>query len=108
MESLQAMNEHRAIVVVQHVLPYSNLIVRRDSDQMCIECGVMERAKREAVGNDCRAERICVRNDVSRLQQLVSSKATDRAVMLIRPDNSLTKLALMQALSEQPRYASAF
>lgn len=103
MKSLQPVNEHRPVRVVEDILPDFHNAVWPDSDQVSVEGGVMEAAQRNAVRHGRFTERVGVRQNVGRLDQLLAFQPTDCTVELIGPDDSFTERRLVQALSEEPR-----
>ena len=89
------MNQHRTVPFTEDVRPNFDDVVRRHSYDMPVECRVMEDAQRKSVPHGWHAERVHVCHDVSGLEELVSSKAADRAVMLVGADDPLAELALV-------------
>ncbi|MBI3403255.1 MAG: cupin domain-containing protein [Acidobacteria bacterium] len=99
-ESLKTMNQHRAVRLIEHVLPHFDNGVGRDSNEVPIEGGMMKLAQREAVGNGRHAERIRIRHDMRGLEQFVAFEPAHRTVMLIGANDALAKLRLIQPLPE--------
>ena len=71
MEPLQAVDQHRAVGLLEHVSAHLDLIIRPDRQQVRIEGGMMQRAEGDAVRHRRRAKRFTVANDVSGLQELI-------------------------------------
>ena len=68
---------------------------------------MVEPAQGEAILNSRLPERIGVRHDVRRFEQLVSFKSTHGAVVQIGANNALAKGGLVQPLPEHPGRISA-
>lgn len=100
-KTLEAVNQHRAILLVEYIATNLDDVVRRDSDHVLVEGGVVEGAQCDAVPYRRHTVRIRVGHDVSRIEELIAPQAADRAVMLVRPHNAFPKLALVQPLLEQ-------
>src|SRR6266446_5974307 len=52
LKALEAMLKHRPVDFLKHVEAHGDLEVGRDADEVAAKGGVVELAKREAVGND--------------------------------------------------------
>ena len=103
MEPLEAVNQHRAVGVVENVLTNFDDAVGSDADQVLVEGRVMEPAQSNAVRHGRLAERVGVGQDVRGLDQLHALETTDRAVMLVGADYPFAECCLMKALSKEPR-----
>jgi hypothetical protein len=106
MEALEAVNQHRAVLLFQNVLTHLHNVVRSDSEEVRVEGGVMQSAEGDAIPHRWDAERVRVWQDVCGLEELIPPQAADRAVALICTHHSLAKLALVQALPKEARHVS--
>ena len=102
MKPLETVNQHRAVLLVEHIAPDLDDVVRRDPDHVPVKSSVVECAERHAVRDGRHTMRIRVCHDVRRVEELFAAKPADRAVMLIRPHNALAELALVQTLLKEP------
>jgi len=72
-KALQAVQKHRSINLHEHILPNFNLIVRRHSEDMCVEGGVMQFAEGYSIWYGRHAPRVTIGKDVGRVEKLVMS-----------------------------------
>jgi hypothetical protein len=63
----------------------------------------MQRAERDAVGDGRRSAFIAIANDVCGFEELVVLEPADGAMTLVRLEDPLAKLLLMQPLLYDPR-----
>jgi len=69
------MNQHRPVLLPQHVVSNLDPEVRRDAQDVRVECAVMQRTQREPVGHDRLGQGMPVRQDLSRLEELLMPQA---------------------------------
>src|SRR5450759_5126772 len=98
MESLQTMDQHRAVGLLEDVAAHLDLVVRPDCHQVRVEGRMMQRTEGDAVRHSRRAKRFTVANDVSGLQELIVPQTTDGAVTLVSFEYPLSELLLVQPL----------
>ena len=70
-ETLGGVYEHGAVLLVQSVLAHFDDVVGSDSEQVCIERGVMQPAEGDAIRDCWDAKRFRVGQDVCRFEELV-------------------------------------
>jgi hypothetical protein len=102
-ELLQAVNQHRAVGVVENILTNFDHAVGSDTDQVLVESLVVEPAQGDPIRHGRLAERVGVRQDVCGLDELCVLETTDRAVVLVGSHDALAKGGLMQALPKESR-----
>src|SRR5258708_6368165 len=103
LEALQTVTQHGAIGLAKDVEAYLDAQLRRDSQDVAIEGGVMQLAQRKAVGDDRFASGMAIGQDVRRLQQLLVTEPADRALRPIRLQHPLPKALLVDATLREPR-----
>ena len=103
MESLEPMDQHRAVRFVEDIAAHLDNTVRPDADQVPVERCVVELAQGNPVGHHRRAERVRIGHDVRGFEEFVTPQSTHGTVMLVRPHDALPELALMEPLPEQAR-----
>jgi hypothetical protein len=99
-ETLQPVDEHRAVLLSQHIFANLDDAVRPNPDDVAIKGRMVQFAERQAVRYHRFTGRMFIRKDVSRLEELVSSEVAHGVVPLIRIEHTLAKSRLMQALLE--------
>ena len=86
MELLDSVPKHRSILFPEELLVHVHIVIRRDTDEVLIECRVVNLAQRETVGNDRVAAGLAIRDDVRREamavkgRQAVDGRGVDRLV----------------------------
>ncbi len=81
--------------------------VRCDAEQLRIERCVVKFAQRESVRNDRRAKRVAVRQNVRRIQELLSPEAADRAVLVVGRDHPMAECFLVEPLLDLSGHITA-
>ena len=71
-EPLQPVHEHWSVGLVQHVFADLDVIVGPNSDQVCVERGVVQGAQRDAVCHRRRAAFVAIADNVCDLEKLVT------------------------------------
>src|SRR5437899_2435849 len=74
------------------------LEVRRDANDVVVECRMMQLAEREAVRHDRLSLGMAVRKDVRRLQKFVVSESADGAALMVGAEHTLAKATLVETL----------
>jgi hypothetical protein len=67
MKPLQAVDQHRSVRFLEHVVTHFDLVVGPNGHQVRVEGRVMKRAERDAVWHGRGSKRVTVTNDVSGL-----------------------------------------
>ena len=107
MKPLQAVNQHRPILLLEDVAPNLDDPVRADANEQPIECGVMELAQRKSVRYSRVSSRFAVGHDVGGVEQLVVPEAAERALSSVRSQHPFTKPPLMEPDLELARHVAA-
>ena len=105
-ESLEAVNQHRTIVLGQEIRSEFDCAVRRDAEQVRVKRRVVELAQRQAVWDDRRAKRVTVRQNVRRIEKLLPTQAADRTVLVVGGNHPMAERFLVEALLDLPGYVS--
>ena len=75
-ELLEAVDEHRSVVLVENVAADLYHEIRSNADQILVEGGVVQLAERKAVRNHRSPHGIMVRHDVGCVQQALMTETT--------------------------------
>jgi hypothetical protein len=95
MTLLKAMEEHGTIFLHQNVLPHFHDKVGSYPEEVPIEGGVVDLAKRESARDLRLTARVLVRENVSRIQQFLVRKPANCTALTIGADDPLSKTFLM-------------
>jgi hypothetical protein len=101
LEALEAVLEHRAVDLLEHVEADLDLEVGCDADDVGIEGRVMQLAQREAVGNHWLSQGMAVGQDMGSVQQLVMAEPADGTALTVGTEHTLAKAALVQTLANR-------
>ena len=104
---LQAVNQHRPILLLEDVAPDLDDSVRADANEQPVECGVMELAERKSVRYPRVSSWFAVGHDVGGVEQLVVPEAAERALSSVRSQHPFTKPPLMEPDLELARHVAA-
>jgi hypothetical protein len=91
------MREHRAIGLVQDVLPHLNDVVGPHSDNVRVKRGMMDLAHGDPIRN-YRLAALGIASDMSGVEQFNMAQATEGALTLIRENHSGAEDWLVKAL----------
>jgi hypothetical protein len=91
-------NQHRPVLLVEDIPVNLDDVIRRDPDHVPVESDVVKCTQRDTVPERRDTVRIRVQHDVGRVEELLATKPTDRAVMLMCPHHAIAELRLVQAL----------
>lgn len=92
---LQPVAEHRAVLLLEDVVPDLDHQVRPDAEDVPIEGGVVDLAQRNPIGDHRVAVRMPIREDVRGLEQFDVPQPANRAALTVGPEDAGTKLLLM-------------
>jgi len=95
LEALQTMLQHRSVDLLQNVETHLDFKIRRDADDVGVECSVVQLAEREPIGNHRLSQRMAVWQNMRRLEQFVMAEAANGAALLIGAQNALTEATLV-------------
>ena len=102
-QQLDTVDQGRSVLFLQQVRTHLHHVVRPDAHEIAVERGVMEPAKRQAVGND-RLPAIRVRLDMRRVEQLGMPESAERALPAVGIENAFPERALVEALPDRCRH----
>lgn len=102
-QALKSMDKHRAILFFKHISADLDDAIGTDTEKVPVKGGVVQLAEGKSVG-DGWVTSLRIRNDMSRVKQLVMAQVTDSTVLAVRSEDSLSKSALMQSLPDSRRY----
>jgi hypothetical protein len=83
MESLETMQKHGAVFFVKHIFSNFNNKIRCHSDNEFVKGCMMELAQCDTVLNNWSAVRLCIRNDLSSIQQFSMSQSAKRTTVSV-------------------------
>jgi hypothetical protein len=106
-ELLQAVSEHRTILLVEDVLSDLHNEVWPNAENGSIEGRVVDLAQCETIGDARLTEWIAVLDDVSRVEEFAMTKPAHRTAIPIGSKHALPKTALVETLLGGHRDVSA-
>ena len=106
-QPLQAVNQHRPILLLEDIAPDFDDSVRADANEQTIECGVMKLAECKSVRYPWVSSWFAVGHDVGGVEQLVVPEAAERALGAVRSQHPFTKPPLMEPDLELARHVAA-
>jgi hypothetical protein len=95
-EALEAVLEHRAVSLPEHVSANVHDQVGPDADDVAVEGRVVEGTQGQAVGDLRLAERVAIRQDVRGVEQLGVAQAADGALLAVGADDAQPERVLVQ------------
>ncbi len=95
LESLQSMNEHWPVRLLENVLPDLDYQVRPYAEDMPVKSRMMERAERKPVGHDRFPTFMRVGQDVGRFEEFVVPESANSTVFPIGGQDPFAKRLLM-------------
>ena len=93
---LQAVNQHRPVLLLEDVAPNLDDSVRAHADEQSVECGVMQLAERKPVRHPWLSPGFTVWHDVGGVEQFVVPEAAQRTLRSVRTQHTLPKGPLME------------
>ncbi len=95
---LEAVQEHRAVVLLEQVSPDLDYQIRPDAEEPLIESCVVDLAERQSVADGCDARALRVRDDVRGVQQFRVVESADSATLFVGADHVGAKDRLVKTL----------
>lgn len=89
------MSQRGPVLLGEHVRAHLDNVIGTQPDDLPIECAVMQSAQRQSVRDNWFTEKIGIRDDVSGVEQLFMTKATEGTFTPICLQHSFPKRALV-------------
>jgi hypothetical protein len=99
--SLEPVQEHRAVDLLEDVRTDLQDQVGTDSDDVRVERRVVELAQRQTIGHDRLAQRVPIGQNVGRVKQLRMVQPAHGACLPVRTQHAYAEVCLVQALQRQ-------
>jgi hypothetical protein len=96
-ESLNRVNQGGPILLFENIPAYLQHIIRPESQEVAIECGVVQRAQGEPVPHKRFSGGLRVRHDMCGIQEFFVTQTAEGALTLICFQNPLTEGTLMKS-----------
>jgi hypothetical protein len=107
LKSLKSVKEHRPVSLAKDIHSDLHDEIWPYPQNVRVERSVMQLAKRETVRNDGLAPRVCVGQDMGRVEQFPVSQTTHRTPFSVGVDDPLPEGHLMDPLSDKASRVSS-
>ena len=91
MQTLQPVQQHRPILLVQDLSPNLDDVVGPDPDELPVEGGVVQLAERETILDSRLAAGLRVWNDVGSVEQLLMAETAQCALLPVGAEHSFAE-----------------
>ena len=98
MTRLESMDQHGPILLLQEVGPHFHHQVGSNTEEVSVECRMMELAEGDAIRDPRLSLRMLVRENVGRLEKFFVSQATDGAAASIGGKDAVPEAPLVEPL----------
>jgi hypothetical protein len=97
MEGLYAMNECRSVLLLENIRANFDDVIGPYPKEVAIECAMMQGAQREPIPDHGFPSRMCIRNNVRGVQQLLVAEVAERTLTPVGFEHPFSECSLMDS-----------
>jgi hypothetical protein len=105
---LKAVPEHRPIDFIHEGTIDVDDVIRRDTEQVCVESSVVDLAEAQTILDYRKAVLFVVADDVGSIEELAVPECADGALCLVREEDASSEFGLMETLFDDSFSVFAF